>query len=80
MLQSDDSDSRSRWAVIVIELTSYKLNNLGVIGINNAISHFACVVPLIQPVADGPGQLVYTSGGTIGNARLLAFTLGGLGR
>jgi len=80
LLQSGDFDGCSAWAVIVIELASYQLNNLRVIGIDNAISHFASVMPLIQSITDGPGELIYTSGGTIGNARLLAFTLGGLGR
>lgn len=80
MLQRNNSDGCSAWAVIVIELTSYQLNNLGVIGVDHAITDFSGVMPLIQSIADGPGELIYTSGGTIGNARLLAFTLGGLGR
>jgi hypothetical protein len=80
MLQSVNSYVCPSRAVIVIELTSYQLNNLRVIGIDDAISDFACVMPLVQTIKNGSRQFIYTSGGTIGNARLLAFTLGGLGR
>jgi hypothetical protein len=47
LLQSNNSDGCPTWAVIVIKLAGHQLNDLGVIGVNYAITDLAGVMPLV---------------------------------